>query len=108
MRLNRGEGNGVRLARGTSLNTDRIARSAANIAICRIFLRLVLLWVIDRQGMATDRYDKYRPRIDRLEMSGFAGLSRSRCCLAISPANVPSSTAVISTDRIPTGWESAV
>ena len=41
-----------------------IARSAANIAICRIFLRSVLLWVIDRQGMVTDRHDKYRPRID--------------------------------------------
>jgi hypothetical protein len=37
-----------------------------------------LLWVIDRQGMVTDRYDKYRPRIDRLEMSRFAGFSPPR------------------------------
>ena len=59
-------------------STARIARSAANIAICRIFLRSVLLWVIDRQGMVTDRHDKYRPRIDRLEMSRFAGLSLPR------------------------------
>jgi hypothetical protein len=42
------------------------------------FLRLVLLWVIDRQGMVTDRHDKYRPRIDRLEMSRFAGFSPPR------------------------------
>ena len=59
-------------------STARIARTVVNVAICRIFLRLVLLWVIDRQGMVTDRHDKYRPRIDRLEMSRFAGLSPSR------------------------------
>jgi hypothetical protein len=49
-----------------------------NAPICRTFLRSVLLWVIDRQGMVTDRHDKYRPRIDRLEMSRFAGLSSPR------------------------------
>jgi hypothetical protein len=58
-----------------SRNTVRTARSGANIGtceICRIFLRLVLLWVIDRQEMVTDRAHKYRPLIDRLEI----------CCLA--------------------------
>jgi hypothetical protein len=39
---------------------------------------LVLLWVIDRQRTVTDRHVKYRPRIDRLEMSCFAGLSPPR------------------------------
>jgi hypothetical protein len=38
-------------------------------------MRSVLLWVMDRQGIVTDRNRKYRPRIDRLEMSRFAGLS---------------------------------
>jgi hypothetical protein len=37
-------------------------------------MRSVLLWVIDPQRMGTDRHIKYRPRIDRLEMSHFAGL----------------------------------
>ena len=44
------------------------------ISICRIFLRLVLLGVIDRHGMVTDRSHKYRPLIDRVEMRWFAGL----------------------------------
>ncbi len=61
----------------TLQNTACIARSAANIAICRIFLRLVLLWVIDSQGMVTDRHDKYRPRIDRTVIRVLAGLSPS-------------------------------
>jgi hypothetical protein len=33
---------------------------------------------IDRQSTVTDRHVKYRLRIDRLEMSRFAGLSPSR------------------------------
>jgi hypothetical protein len=57
-----------------SQNTARIDRIMINAPICRTFLRAVLLWVLDRQGMVTDRHDKYRPRIDRLEMSRFAGL----------------------------------
>jgi hypothetical protein len=44
------------------------------VAVCRTFLRSVLPWVIDPQGMVTDRHDKYRPPIDRLEMRRFAGL----------------------------------
>ena len=59
-------------------NTDRIARAARNADVCRTFLRAVLLGVIDPQRMVTDRHDKYRPRIDRLEMSRFAGLSPPR------------------------------
>jgi hypothetical protein len=56
-------------------NTARSARTVLNVAVCRTFLRSVLLWVINPQGMVIDRHDKYRPRIDRLEMSRFAGLS---------------------------------
>jgi hypothetical protein len=41
-------------------------------------MRSVLLWVIDPQRMVTDRHIKYRLRIDRLEMSRFAGLSPPR------------------------------
>jgi hypothetical protein len=51
-----------------SQNTDRIARSAANLAVG-------VTVGIDRQVMVTDRHIKYRPRIDRLEMNRFAGLS---------------------------------
>jgi hypothetical protein len=36
-------------------------------------MRSVLLLVIDRQGMVTDRRLKYRLRIARMEMSRFAG-----------------------------------
>ena len=61
MRLNSGEGNDASLAGRTSRNTARIAHSAANIAICRIFLWLVLLGVIDPQGRVTDHHDKCRP-----------------------------------------------
>jgi hypothetical protein len=61
-----------------SQNTARIDRIMINAPICRTFLRAVLLWVLDRQGMVTDRHDKYRPRIDCLEMSRFAGLSPPR------------------------------
>jgi hypothetical protein len=59
-------------------NTDRIARTAMNVPVCRTFLRAVLLWVIDPQRMVTDRSRNYRPRIDCLEMSRFAGLSPPR------------------------------
>jgi hypothetical protein len=47
-------------------------------AYLQAFSRSVLLWVIDRQVMVTDRHDKYRPRIDRLKISRSAGLSPSR------------------------------
>jgi hypothetical protein len=53
----------------------RIDRTVRNIAFCGTFLRAVLLLVIDRQGIVTDRHVKYRSRKDRLEMSRFAGLS---------------------------------
>ena len=59
----------------TRKDTDRIARIVGYVVFCRTFSRLVLLWVIDPQRMVTDRHIKYRPRIDRLEMSRFAGLS---------------------------------
>jgi hypothetical protein len=63
------------LCNNTSQSTDRIARTIFNVAVCRTFSRLVLLWLIDRHGMVTDRSRKYRPLIDRLEMRCFAGLS---------------------------------
>jgi hypothetical protein len=52
-----------------------IDRTARKVGICRTFLRSVFVWVIDPQRMDTDRHVKHRPRIDRLEMSRFAGLS---------------------------------
>jgi hypothetical protein len=58
MLLNSGEGNDASLAGRTSRNT---AHSAASIAIGRIFLWLVLLGVIDREGSVTDRQDNCRP-----------------------------------------------
>jgi hypothetical protein len=64
-------------AKDSPPSIDRIDRTARNVGVCRYFLRSVLLWVIDRQGMITDRHYKYRPRIDRLEMSRFAALSPS-------------------------------
>jgi hypothetical protein len=80
MRLNWGEDNSVRLAGRTSQDTARIDRTVGNTAISRDFSRAVLLLVIDRGGGFTDRHDKYRPRIARLEMSRFAGLSSSTRC----------------------------
>jgi hypothetical protein len=41
-------------------------------------LRSVLMATITRERGFTDRYRKYRPRIDRLEMRHFAGLSPPR------------------------------
>jgi hypothetical protein len=55
MRLNGGEGNGVSLAGRTSQSISRIDRTVVNLAICRTFSRAVLLLVIARQGMVTDR-----------------------------------------------------
>jgi hypothetical protein len=68
MRLNYGEDNGVRLAGGTSQSAARIARTLINAPVCRTFLRSVLMWVIGRHGMITDRSHKYRPLTDRVEM----------------------------------------
>jgi hypothetical protein len=59
-------------------NIDRIARTLINAPVCRTFLRSVSLWVIDRHEMDTDRARKYRPLIDRLEMSRLAGVSPPR------------------------------
>jgi len=56
MRLNCGEGNDVCLAGRTSRNAARIARDIGNGAVCRAFLRSVLLWMIDPQRMITDRH----------------------------------------------------
>jgi hypothetical protein len=38
-------------------------------------VRAVSLLAIARVPQVIDRHDKYRPQIDRLEMSRFAGLS---------------------------------
>ena len=48
-------------------NTDRIDRTAVNVATCRTLLRSILPWVIDRRWAITDRSRKYRPLIDRVE-----------------------------------------
>ena len=63
--------------RKTWQNTDRIARTAGKVGVYGTFVRSVLRWVIDRQGMVTDRHDKYRPRIDRTVIRVLAGLSPS-------------------------------
>jgi hypothetical protein len=39
-------------------SSDRIARIPLDTQICRTFLRSVLLWVIDRQGMVIARHYK--------------------------------------------------
>ena len=46
-----------------------------NVVICRTFLRSVPSIVYRLRETITDRSRKYHPRIDRLEMSRFAGLS---------------------------------
>ena len=38
-------------------NADRIARTLNAGLICRTLLRSVFMWMIDRQGMVTDRHD---------------------------------------------------
>jgi hypothetical protein len=68
MRLNCGDENGVSLVERTSQGIARIARTVGGLAISRAFLRAVL-------SRGADRHDKYRPRIDGLEVSCFAGLS---------------------------------
>jgi hypothetical protein len=78
MRLNYGEGNGASLAGGTSQDSARIARTIFNVVVCRAFMRAVLSSGIDRQWTVTERHDKYRPLIDRLELSRFARLSPPR------------------------------
>jgi hypothetical protein len=55
-------------------STARIDRIMINAPICRTFLRAVLLWVLDPQGMVTDRHDKYRLRTTRVGVWCFAGL----------------------------------
>jgi hypothetical protein len=55
-------------AKDSPQSIARIARTVFNVAVCRTFLRSVLLWVIDRHGMDTDRSHEYRPLIDRVEM----------------------------------------
>jgi hypothetical protein len=74
MRLNCGEGNGVRLAGRQSQST---ARTAREVLISRDFVRAVLSWGIDRQWTVTERHSKYRPRIDRQRSPQFAGLLSS-------------------------------
>jgi hypothetical protein len=59
-------------------DTARIDRITGIVAICRAFVRALLSKGIDRQWTVTDRHDKYRPRIDRLEMSCPAGHSPPR------------------------------
>ena len=74
MRLDSGEGNGASLAGRTSRNT---ARTVRKVLISRYFLRAVISQGIDRQWIVTERHGTYRPRIARLGMWSFAGLSSS-------------------------------
>jgi hypothetical protein len=55
MRLACAEGNGARLAGRTSQSTDRIARTARNVAFCRTFLRSVLFITTTRGDGYIDR-----------------------------------------------------
>jgi hypothetical protein len=56
-------------------STARIARTARKVLISKDFVRAVLSIVYRPPGTITDRSRTYRPRIDRLEISRFAGLS---------------------------------
>jgi hypothetical protein len=49
-------------------STARIDRTVRKVLISRYFVRAVLSWGIDRQGMVTDRSRKYRPLIKRLRI----------------------------------------
>ena len=62
---------------GGNATDVRIVRTLMNVVICRTFGRSVLLATITRGRIVIDRFHKYRPRIDRLEMGSFAGLSCS-------------------------------
>jgi hypothetical protein len=64
--------------RNVQQSTDRIARTVLNIAVCRTFMRSVLTVIITNVGDLSPASPKYRPQIDRLEMSRFAGLSPPR------------------------------
>jgi hypothetical protein len=55
MRLNCGEGNGVRLAGRTSQSIDRIDSIPIDTPICRYFLRSILHYAIDRADSFIDR-----------------------------------------------------
>ena len=59
-------------------NTDHTARTVFNVAVCRVILRSILSIVYRPPETVTGRHDRYRPLIDRLEMSRLAGLSPSR------------------------------
>jgi hypothetical protein len=64
-------------SRNVRQNTARIDRTVHNVALSRTFSRAVLLLVIDRHGVDTDRSRKYRPLTDRVRTYRFAGLSSS-------------------------------
>jgi hypothetical protein len=46
-----------------------------NVSICRTFVRSVLLLVVDRQWIITDRSRRYRPLSGHMEICCLAGLS---------------------------------
>jgi hypothetical protein len=56
-------------------NTARIARIVLNVSICRTFVWSVLLLVVDRQWIITDRSRRYRPLSGHMEICCLAGLS---------------------------------
>jgi hypothetical protein len=73
---------GIRMRSGayasSHQDTDRTARTVFNVAVCRVFLRSIQSIVYRPQETVTDHHDRYRPLIDCLEMSRFAGLSPPR------------------------------
>jgi hypothetical protein len=58
-----------RCSQYVSQNTARIDRMARNVVFCRTFSRTVLLLVVDRQWIITDRSRKYQTHIARIEFS---------------------------------------
>jgi hypothetical protein len=59
----------------TLRNTARIARAIGNVAVCRTFMRAILLANTARICSIIARYRKYQPPTDRVEIAGLAGLS---------------------------------
>ena len=62
-------------AKDSPQSIARIDRTDRKGVFCRSFSWAVLLLVIDRQWIITDRSRKYRPLIDHVEMCCLAGPS---------------------------------
>jgi hypothetical protein len=60
--------------RNVQQNTTRTDRTARKAGICRTFVRSALHFFMARIRSVIASHLKYRPRIERVEMSRFAGL----------------------------------